>query len=625
MKRLTGRRLAAFVLAGLVAIAVLGWVAARQIRSPAQVAADTAAPRPSPITVPVVRRTLSTEVIVRGTVRYGAPQTVVLATSGLKQASQQGVSDIVTRPPRRRAKLAAGQTAMAVDGRPVFVLPGAVPMHRDLGPGDRGPDVLQLERALGGVGFSPGAVDGRYDAGTEGAVSAFYLSRGWDPFGATNAQLDQLRTAQAAAATARDAHLQALNAIDQARRMPTPAEVAQARIDSVTARDALDTAVLGVRTAVTKLESARTLASSAPAGPGVAGATARRDQAVAAADVVAKRVALNAAVEDERVARLKAAEVAPDAPPSEVAAAQADVRKAGDAIPQAQAELDAAIAAADAARADGVNQVQKARNDAVQAVLDVRSADAELRRARLAVRTARLQARLAKERVRLLRRRTDTRAMQAIAAAAAQEEGRARAEVRRLATESGIQVPANEVLFFPTLPLRVDAVRAKRGGAVSGPVMSVTNSRLAIDSSLTVSDAKLVHAGDPVAIEDQDLGITLRGRVSRVADTPGTNRVDPSRFYLEVVPQAGSASLVGASVRLTIAVKSTKGAVLVVPVSALSLGADGNARLRVRRRGQTRLVTVVPGLAANGLAEVRAVAKGQLAPGDLVIVGSRRG
>jgi peptidoglycan hydrolase-like protein with peptidoglycan-binding domain len=624
MRRLTGRRLAALVLAGIVAIAAAGWVAARQIRSPAQVAADTAAPTPSPITVPAARRTLATEVIVRGTVRYGAPQTVVLATSGLKQASQQGVSDIVTRPPRRRAKLGAGQMAMTVDGRPVFVLPGSIPMHRDLGPGDRGPDVRQLEQALLGLGFSPGAADGRYDAATESAVSAMYLRHGWDPFGPTNAQLDQLRTAQAAAATARDAHLQALNAIDQAQQTPTRAEVAQARIDSVTARDAVDTAVLGERTAVTKLQSARTLAATAPAGPAVASATARRDQAVAAADVAAKRTALNAAVEDERIARLKAAEVAPDATASEVAAAQADVRKAGGAIAQAQAELDAAIAAADAATADGANQVQKARTDAAQAALDVRSAEAELRRAHKAIRTARLQARLAKERVRLLRRRTDTRAMQAIASAAAQEERRTRAEAQRLATKGGVQVPANEVLFFPTLPLRVDTVKAKRGSAVSGAVMNVTNSRLAIDSSLTVSDAKLVHAGDPVAIEDQDLGIKLHGKVSRVADTPGTNRVDPSRFYLEVAPQAGSASLVGASVKLTIAVKSTKGAVLVVPVSALSLGASGNARVQVSRRGHTRFVTVVPGLAANGLAEVRPAARGQLVAGDLVIVGTRR-
>jgi HlyD family secretion protein len=167
-------------------------------------------------------------------------------------------------------------------------------------------------------------------------------------------------------------------------------------------------------------------------------------------------------------------------------------------------------------------------------------------------------------------------------------------------------------------------VKAKRGSAVSGPVMSVTNSRLAIDSSVTVSDAKLVHAGDPVAIEDQDLGIKLRGTVGRVADTPGTNRVDPSRFYLEVVPQgAGSVSLVGASVKLTIAVKSTKGAVLTVPVSALSLGGNGNARVQVSRHGQTKFVPVVPGLAANGVAEVRTIVNGQLAPGDLVVVGTR--
>jgi len=254
----------------------------------------------------------------------------------------------------------------------------------------------------------------------------------------------------------------------------------------------------------------------------------------------------------------------------------------------------------------------------------VRSAADELRRAGQAVRTARLQARLARERVRLLSKPTDTRAMRAIAVAAAQEERRTRAEVQRLASGNRVQVPANEVLFFPTLPLRIDAVKAKRGSAVSGAVMSVTNSRLAIDSSLTVSDAKLVHAGDPVAIEDQDLGIKLHGTVGRVADTPGTNHVDPSRFYLAVTPQGtGSVSLVGASVKLTVAVKSTKGAVLTVPVSALSLGGNGNARVQVSRQRRTSFVQVVPGLAANGVAEVRPIVKGQLAPGDLVVVGTR--
>ena len=73
---------------GLVVLLALGaWIAGRQIRSPAQVAAETAAPTPSPITVPVERRVLASEVIARGTVRYGSPQPVVLAASEVKQGS----------------------------------------------------------------------------------------------------------------------------------------------------------------------------------------------------------------------------------------------------------------------------------------------------------------------------------------------------------------------------------------------------------------------------------------------------------------------------------------------------------------------------------------------------------
>jgi hypothetical protein len=153
--------------------------------------------------------------------------------------------------------------------------------------------------------------------------------------------------------------------------------------------------------------------------------------------------------------------------------------------------------------------------------------------------------------------------------------------------------------------------------------MNVTNSRLAIDSSLSVSDVRLVRVGDAVTIEDQDLGITAHGRVSRVARTPGTNRVDPSRFYLAVVPTTSLPSLVGASVKLTISVKSTHGSVLAVPVSALSIGGDGRSRVQVSRRGRIDLVPVDPGLAAQGLVEVRPTGGAGLRPGDLVVVGSR--
>ena len=100
----------------------------------------------------------------RGTVRYGSPQPVVLATSAVKQAASSG-EDIVTTRPRRGANVGEGTVVMTVSGRPVFVLRGAQPSHRDLAPGHSGPDVAQLERALARLGFPPGSSTAATTAG----------------------------------------------------------------------------------------------------------------------------------------------------------------------------------------------------------------------------------------------------------------------------------------------------------------------------------------------------------------------------------------------------------------------------------------------------------------------------
>jgi hypothetical protein len=111
--------------------------------------------------------------------------------------------------------------------------------------------------------------------------------------------------------------------------------------------------------------------------------------------------------------------------------------------------------------------------------------------------------------------------------------------------------------------------------------------------------------------------------VTQVADRPGTNKVDPSRVYLEVTPGTAPAQLVGASVKLSISVKSTGRKVLTVPVTALSVGADGTSRVQLQRSGgQSEFVNVEAGLAAQGLVEVRPVG-GELEAGNLVVVGSR--
>jgi multidrug efflux pump subunit AcrA (membrane-fusion protein) len=108
--------------------------------------------------------------------------------------------------------------------------------------------------------------------------------------------------------------------------------------------------------------------------------------------------------------------------------------------------------------------------------------------------------------------------------------------------------------------------------------------------------------------------------VETVANTPGTRGVDGYHFYLGVRLESTPVSLAGFSVRLTIPIETSKGAVTVVPTSAVSLAVDGTSRVLVDRGGVPEYVTVQPGLSTGGYVEVTA-RDGRLAPGQLVVVG----
>ena len=71
-------------------------------------------------------------------------------------------------------------------------------MYRQLAPGATGPDVLQLEQSLETLGFSPGTVDDVYDAGTEAALDAFYLSKGYASEGPSESERQALTDARKA-------------------------------------------------------------------------------------------------------------------------------------------------------------------------------------------------------------------------------------------------------------------------------------------------------------------------------------------------------------------------------------------------------------------------------------------
>ena len=168
-------------------------------------------------------------------------------------------------------------------------------------------------------------------------------------------------------------------------------------------------------------------------------------------------------------------------------------------------------------------------------------------------------------------------------------------------------MPADEIVFMSAMPVRVEQVNGKVGDPAHGPVLSVTNNQLAIDSSLPLDVAPLVRPGMAVVIDERELGIEATGVVERVASTPGTDGADGFHVYFETLVDETPATLEGFSLRLTIPVESTGGAVTVVPVSALSLSADGLTRVQVDKDGALEYIVVKPGLSANGFVEVTSV------------------
>ena len=223
------------ILAGVVGLAVVGWVAARQIRSPAQVAADTAPPRaaadhrPGPAPVPLDPGHRPRDRPLRGAAA-GRPGDV--RRQGRRDEADEQRHRHPARP-SRAAKLKKGDVVMTVDGRPVFALPGVVPMHRDLAPGDDGPDVGQLEQALAGEGFDPGP--GRRPLRRRAprrpsrrSTCARAGTRSGRPTrSSTRCARPRPRPPPRATRTSRPS-----TTIEQAQQTPAPADVAQARIDA---------------------------------------------------------------------------------------------------------------------------------------------------------------------------------------------------------------------------------------------------------------------------------------------------------------------------------------------------------------------------------------------------------
>lgn len=684
-------------MASVVASATSGWVASATIRSPAEEAARTKPPAASTILVPVERRSLATEVVTRGTVRFGLPQQLSLTESALKPSagvlSQIGTAGV---------RLQEGATVAVQSGRPVFLLAGRLPAYRDLGPGLVGGDVRQLQEALRRMGFNPGPITGVYDGRTEAAVARWYRESGFAPFETTpdqlaeiqarevellTARLDTLsandgvalagsdvaaaqaaradavriaarapralaraRSEAAAANRAATAELRARQAVLDALKSgkkATAAELAAAQADLVTARaEARDIHLSGLKAiADADAEATRAAAATVAAQAALADVISVGQDEVAAAEANLAQVESDPASTSADIAAARAALTRARA---DAAAAERDAR-AGLADAIAAQAAAAAARSAEPTRAADADEAAASRTAAAQAALDaltgpaavgtpseIATAASDLATAKVsAVATAQDGARRIVEAKAALdaARAAIGPANAAVAAAATVRQDAAstlalRQRVAKAAEQglgtatrrAGVQVPADEFVVVPAVPVRISEVSLVAGDPATGPLMKVTNLTVAVDGTLALDEAGLVHPGMPVKLDEPDLGVAETGVVSAVAATPGTLGADGFHVHFEVVVDGNPRTLPGVSVRITVPVKSSVGDALVVPVSALTLAPDGSSRVQVDRNGRLEPVTVVPGLVAEGYVEVTPQG-GSLDTTDQVAVG----
>ncbi|MEK7423625.1 MAG: peptidoglycan-binding domain-containing protein [Actinomycetota bacterium] len=574
--------------------AAIGVVVGSRLKSPADAANEREAPAASVITVPVEMRKLVSTLVVSGQTQYVEPTPVRLAGA---VGTSAGDRQVVTRIPELNSEIAEGGLLMEISGRPVFAMRGELPMYRQLTPGAKGPDVLQLETSLEALGFPPGTVDDLYDAGTEAALDAFYLSRGYSSEGASETERRQLTEARKAVTDAEEAVRKAK--VDLAAGTSTV--TASERLER---RQALDRATAAVPEAQNQANR-----DNDQAAQEAKTATALRDNARAARD--ADKVIYDAAAAPGAINPATGVAYTP----AELAVVQQSLIEKDQALIQAEQVLSKAIADQQASTERGLTAVKQAQDALALAQAQLTDLD----------------------------KPRDTAALREAVTAAQRLVTESQAGLEALEAEIGTIVPAGEVVFLPTLPTTITTMEAVLGAQPpADQVAQVSSTDTQIVGRISKVDADLVVVGTPVTIELRNVGIETTGvltdirtpTVSADPNNPGSGGDSSGR--LEVVVIADDTSQISQflyeTARISIEVSATEAEVLAVPVAAISVGPDGTSRVEVEREaargtrpGTTELVEVTVGLSAQGYAEIAPVAGASLVEGDRVVVGVETG
>jgi hypothetical protein len=190
------RRVLLLVGLGAALLAIGGLIGASFVKSPQQLAADTAPPAATATTAPVVSQVMTSSVQMRGVVypatEYdvyaNAPESSSDTSAGAGSGSGSGSAGSSVPVYISRLEVTTGQSVRngqvlaEIDGEPLFVLQGPVPAWRDLIPGESGPDVTELQNALTKLGYYYGGdTPGYFGSATESAVALYYEHLGYPP------------------------------------------------------------------------------------------------------------------------------------------------------------------------------------------------------------------------------------------------------------------------------------------------------------------------------------------------------------------------------------------------------------------------------------------------------------
>ncbi|MGW8353971.1 peptidoglycan-binding protein [Streptomyces wedmorensis] len=204
---------------------------------------------------------------------------------------------------------------------------------------------------------------------------------------------------------------------------------------------------------------------------------------------------------------------------------------------------------------------------------------------------------------------------------------------------AGPMVPSGEVAFLESFPARVQDLPVRLGTKVQGAVMTVAAGPLVVHGYVPDHQKGLIRAGQKAEILSELDGATAPASVRSVATARTTpqpagdtqdgqqagGQSDADGYLMILAPgRPLEAQWTGQNVRLTVLAATTGGKVLVVPVTAVSAGADGSTAVTVLEDdGRQRRVRVRPGTTGDGHVEVIPLDRGALGAGDRVVTGVR--